>query len=73
MTFEPELEHGLVWSTDDRFVFSAGGGASGVYQQTIGGPRQLLFKTSGFPTSVTSDGRTLLYATFGGSDTGTDV
>jgi serine/threonine protein kinase len=75
MTFEPELEHGLVWSTDDRFVFSAGGGASGVYQQTVGGPRQLLFKTSHpeFPTSVSSDGRTLLYATFGGPDTATDV
>lgn len=74
MTFEPELEHGLVWSTGDRFVFSAGGGASGVYQQTIGGPRQLLFRTSRpeFPTSVTSDGRTLLYTT-GESDTGTDV
>jgi hypothetical protein len=51
-----------VWSTNDRFVFGSAGESSGVYQQTVGGERQLLFKTEGpeNPTSTSPDGRILL-------------
>ena len=75
MTFGPELEHGIVWSTNDRFAFSSGGGASGVYQQTVGGDRQLLFKTDGpeITSSMSADGRILLYTTPGETGKGSDV
>lgn len=75
ITFGPELERGLVWSTNDQFAFGSGGGSSGVYQQTVGGERRLLFKTERpeIPTSMSPDGRILLYTTITESATGGDV
>jgi Tol biopolymer transport system component len=75
VTFEPALEFWPVWSTNDRFVFGSGGGASGVYDQRVDGQRQLLF-TSGRPeepTSISADGRVLLYTTPGEAGMGADV
>ena len=75
LTFGPALEFWPTWSANDRFVFGSAGGASGVYQQTLGGKRMLLFKTSGpeIPTSVSGDGRIVLYTTITGPATGGDV
>jgi DNA-binding winged helix-turn-helix (wHTH) protein/Tol biopolymer transport system component len=75
ITFGPELVIGLVWSTNDQFAFGSGGGSSGVYQQTVGGERRLLFKTEGpeVPTSMSPDGRMLLYTTITGPATRADV
>jgi DNA-binding winged helix-turn-helix (wHTH) protein len=58
--------------TDDRFIYaSTGDGRPGVYAQSIDGDRQLLFEksagvlpTSGMhPTSVSADGRVVLFTT----------
>ena len=75
VTFGPELARGTVWSTNDRFVVGTGGGASGVYQQAVGGQRQLLMQTGRpeVPTSMTPDGRILLYTTPAGPATGGEV
>ena len=75
ITFGPELERGPVWSSNDRFLFGSGGGSSGVYQQTVGGERQLLFNTERpeIPTSTSHDGRILLYTTITEPATGGDV
>lgn len=66
MTSAPTLEFFPVWRTNDRFVYTAGGGETGIYQQAVGGERELLFN-SGFwedvPTSVSADGSVLLYST----------
>ena len=48
LTSAPTLEFWPLWVTNDRFVYGLGGGDSGVHQQTIGGDRQLLFKTDGW-------------------------
>jgi DNA-binding winged helix-turn-helix (wHTH) protein/Tol biopolymer transport system component len=75
ITFGPALEFWPTWSGNDRFVFGSGGGSSGVYQQTISGDRQLVFKTGQpeIPTSTSRDGRILLFTTITGSATGGDV
>ena len=75
LTFGPALEYWPTWSDNDRFVYGSGGGASGVYQQTLGSERTLLFKTSGpeVPTSMSGDGRIVLYVTITGPATGADV
>jgi hypothetical protein len=75
LTFGPALEFWPTWSANDRFVFGSAGGSSGVYQETLGGDRQLLFKTGGpeLPTSSSPDGRILLYTTITGPATGGDV
>jgi Tol biopolymer transport system component len=75
ITFGPALEFWPTWSANDRFVFGSAGGSSGVYQQTVGGERQLLFKTEGpeVPTSVSRDGPVLFYTTITGSATGGDI
>lgn len=75
VTFEAALEFFPVWSGNDRFVYGSGGGASGVYQQTVGGDRALLFKSGGpeIPTSISPDGQVLLYTTITGSASGGDV
>ena len=54
-TSAPSLEFWPLWVTNDRFVYGLGGGDSGVYQQTVGGDGQLMFKTDqvAFPTSAT--------------------
>jgi hypothetical protein len=74
-TFAPSLEFWPLWVTNDRFVYGLGGGDSGVYQQTVGGDRQLMFKTDqvAFPTSATGDGRVVLFTTFRDAAKGTDV
>jgi DNA-binding winged helix-turn-helix (wHTH) protein/Tol biopolymer transport system component len=74
-TFTPTLEFWPLLVTNNRFVYGLGGGDLGLYQQTIGGDRQLLFKTGrvAFPTSVTSDGRVMLFTTFRDAATGFDV
>lgn len=75
LTFGPALEFWPTWSTNDRFVVGSAGGASGVYQQTVGGEPQELFKTGGpeIVTSVTGDGRIVLYTTITGPATGGDI
>lgn len=74
-TSAPSLEFWPLWATNDRFVYGLGGGDSGVYQQTVGGDRQLLFKTDqvAFPTSATGDGRIVLFTTFRDAARGADV
>jgi hypothetical protein len=75
LTFAPTLEFWPLWVTNDRFVYGLRGGDSGVYQQIIGGDPQLLFKADGvqFPTSVTGDGRVVLFTTFRDVTRGFDV
>jgi eukaryotic-like serine/threonine-protein kinase len=75
LTSAPTLEFWPLWVTNDRFVYGLGGGDSGVYQQTIGGDPQLLFKADGvqFPTSVTGDGRVVLFTTVPDAARGFDV
>ena len=75
VTFGPELERGPVWASNDRFLYGTGGGLSGVFQQTVTGTRQPVFKSVGpeIPTSVSSDGRILLYTTITSSATGGDI
>jgi hypothetical protein len=76
-TSETSLEFWPLWVTNDRFVYGVGGGETGVYQQTVGGDRQLLFTTDrvAFPTSATGDGRVVLFttATFRDAARGFDV
>ena len=75
LTSAPTLEFWPLWVTNDRFVYGLGGGDAGVYQQTISGDRQLLFTTDevAFPTSVTGDGRVVLFTTFRDPARGLDV
>ena len=74
LTFTPALELSPVWSSNDRFVFGSAGGASGVFEQVVGGERRLVFKSDGpeITTSVSADGRYVLYTTLG-RKTGADV
>jgi Tol biopolymer transport system component len=65
VTSEPSLEFWPIWVTNDRFIFGSGGGEPGIYERTVGGERQLVFKTdvgSEMPTSVTPDSQVLLYS-----------
>ena len=75
ITFGPVLEFWPTWSANDRFVFGSAGGGSGVYEQTVGGDQQLLFRTAGpeIPTSASLDRRILLYTTITGAATRGDV
>jgi Tol biopolymer transport system component len=75
MTSAPTLEFWPVWSSDDRFVYGSGGGGTGVYQQTVGGDRELLFNNgqSDMPTSVSADGKLTLFTTFRDPTKRTDV
>jgi len=75
VTFGPELARGTAWSTSGQFVVGSRGGASGVYQQTVGGQRVLFFKSGRpeVPTSMTPDGRILLFTTPAGPATGNEV
>lgn len=75
VTFAPALERGLAWATNDMFVFGAGGGETGMYQQTISGDRPLPLDIGrpAIPTSISTDGRVLLFATPGEPRTGADV
>ena len=74
-TSAPSLEFWPLFATNDRFVYGLGGGGSGVYQQTVGGDRQLMFQTdrAAFPTSATGDGRVVLFTTFRNAAKGLDV
>ena len=75
VTFEAALEFFPVWSSNDRFVYGSGGGASGVYEQTVSGERRLLFRSQGpeIPTSISPDGRALFYTTITGAATRGDI
>ena len=75
ITFGPELERGFVWASNDRFLWAGGGGIPGVYQQTVDGTPQQLFATGGpeLPSSVSADGRILLFTTITSSAMGGDV
>jgi DNA-binding winged helix-turn-helix (wHTH) protein/Tol biopolymer transport system component len=75
ITFGPALEFWPVWSTNDQFVFGSAGGSSGVHQQTVGGDRQLLFdgERPEIPTSMSADGRIVLYSTITQPSKGSDV
>jgi Tol biopolymer transport system component len=75
VSFGPALEYSPVWQTNDRFAFGSGGGVSGVYRQAVDGERLLLFRTGRAerPTSLSPDGRLLLYSTLGEKGTGGDV
>lgn len=75
MTSAPTLEFWPVWSSDERFVYGSGGGGTGVYQQTVGSDRQLLFNSGQWdmPTSVSTDGKLTLFTTFRDPATRTDV
>ncbi len=75
LTIAPTLEFWPVWSTNDSFVYGSGGGGTGVYQQTVGANRQLLFNSGEWdmPTSVSADGRMTLFTTFREPAKRTDV
>jgi Tol biopolymer transport system component len=75
MTMDPEIEVGFVWSTNDRFMFGLGGGLSGVYQQSVGGSREPLFTMDRpvKPSSVSRDGRTVLFSTPGETRMGGEI
>jgi DNA-binding winged helix-turn-helix (wHTH) protein/Tol biopolymer transport system component len=75
VSFGPALEYSPVWQTNDRFAFGSAGGVSSVYWQTVDGERQLLFRTGRAerPTSLSPDGRLLLYSTLSEKGTGGDV
>jgi len=75
LTFAPTLEFWPVWAGNDRFVYGGGGGRAGVYQQAIGGERELLFKTEGdgFPTSAVGDGDAVVFTTFRRPGKGADI
>ena len=75
MTMDPEIQVGFAWSTNDRFIFGLGGGLSGVYRQSVGGSREPLFKMDRpvRPTSVSHDGRTVLFDTPGGTQMGGEI
>ena len=75
ITFGPELERPFVWASNDRFLYATFGGIPGVYQRTVDGTPQPLFASKGpeLPTSVSADGRILLYTTITSSAMGGDV
>jgi Tol biopolymer transport system component len=64
LTSAPTLEFLPVWRTNDAFIYASGGGETGIYQQTVGRERELLFDSGiwDVPTSVTPDGRVTLYS-----------
>ena len=75
VTFGPELERGPLWASNDRFLYGTGGGIAGVFEQSVTGARQPLFASRGpeLPSSISADGRILLYTTITSSVTGGDV
>jgi eukaryotic-like serine/threonine-protein kinase len=77
LTFAPNLAAFPVWATNERFFYMLGGGAEeGVYEQTIAGPRRLLFnrhREFPLPTSATSDGRAIVFTTVANPAMGADI
>ena len=75
ITSAPTLEFWPVWLSDEKFVYGSGGGETGVYQQAVGGERQMLFNSGQWdmPTSVSADGKLTLFTTFRDAATRTDV
>jgi len=75
LTFGPELERAPLWVSNDRFLYGSGGGATGVFEQTVSGQRHPLFESEGpeMPSSLSSDGQVLLYTTITSSVTAGDV
>jgi len=78
VTSEPHLEGSPVWSADGRrLIFTTTGGIGSLFEQDIDGasnPKPLL-KTSEhlIPTSVSADGRFLLYAVANTGSTRVDI
>jgi WD40 repeat protein len=78
VTFEAALEESPVWSADgDRLIFTTGGGVGSLFEQAIdraSGPKPLL-KTNEHlvPTSVSADGRFLLYTAVSAGATRLDI
>jgi serine/threonine-protein kinase len=76
VTFAPTLAAFPVWVTSERFLFTLGGPDGSVYEQTIGGQRQLLFGRNGefpIPTSTTAGGRGVVFTTVADPAMGTDI
>jgi len=77
LTFSPNLAAFPVWATNQRFLYMLGGGAEeGVYEQTIDGPRRLLFnrhREFPLPTSATADGRAIAFTTVADPAMGADI
>jgi DNA-binding winged helix-turn-helix (wHTH) protein/Tol biopolymer transport system component len=75
LTSAPMLEWFPRWVTDERFVFTSEEQEPGIYQQALGGDRELL--SAGLfwplPTSVSVDGRFTLYSRLRDSKTGVDI
>lgn len=74
-TTAPTLEFFPIWMSNDRFLYTPGGGERGIYQQAIGGERSLVFENDGWDvaTSASSDGRLLFYSRWQDSQMRTDV
>jgi eukaryotic-like serine/threonine-protein kinase len=64
LTSAPTLEFFPVWRTNDTFIYASGGGETGIYRQTVGRDRELLFDSGiwDVPTSTTPDGGVTLYS-----------
>jgi DNA-binding winged helix-turn-helix (wHTH) protein len=66
MTLAPTLEFFPVWATNARFVYASGGGETGIYAQTVGQERELVFDSGHWdiPTSVSGEEGVTLFTTF---------
>jgi eukaryotic-like serine/threonine-protein kinase len=78
VTLDAELEESPVWSADGkRLIFTTGGGVGSLFEQTIdraSSPKPLLKTTEHLiPTSVSADGRFLLYTVVSTGTTRVDI
>jgi DNA-binding winged helix-turn-helix (wHTH) protein/microcompartment protein CcmK/EutM len=75
LTSATTLELFPMWRTNEAFIYTSGGGETGIYQQRVGGDRELLFNSGiwDVPTSVTADGALMLFSTFRDPTTRADV
>ena len=69
------LEWSPRWAASDRFVFTSEEGEPGLYSQTVSGDRDLLMTGRPWPvtSSVSGDGRVILYSQLHDPKTGVDV
>ncbi len=75
LTTSPMLEWSPRWAASDRFVFTSEEGEPGLYSQTVSGDRELLMTDRPWPvtSSVSGDGRVILYPQLHDPKTGVDV
>ena len=75
LTTSPMLEWSPRWAASDRFVFTSEEGEPGLYSQTVSGDRDLLMTGRPWPvtSSVSGDGRVILYSQLHDPKTGVDV